>query len=90
MGSAITRELGEEKPPNVFLASKHYNMKIHDKKNEYKHTESYTGLDYKDENLNGKSGGHLQALIMAPIFNSASFRGEPGDCIQVVVEYLLI
>ncbi len=68
VGSASARKLGEEKPPNVFLASEHYNTKIHDKKTEYKHTEPYTGLECKNENLNVKSGNHLQALIMAQIF----------------------
>ena len=67
VGPAFARKLGEEKKPNVFLASEHYNMKIHDKKTEYKHTEPYTGLDYKNENLNVKSGDHFQGLIMAPI-----------------------
>ncbi len=43
MGFAFARKLGEEKPPNVFLASEHYNMKIRDKETEYKHTEPYTG-----------------------------------------------
>ncbi len=56
VGSAYARKLGEEKPPNVFLASEHNNTKIHDKITEY-----------KNENSNGKSGDHLQGLMMAPI-----------------------
>ncbi len=56
VGFAFARKLGEEKTPNVFLSSKHYNLKIHDKKTEY-----------KNKNLNGKSGDHLQGIIMAPI-----------------------
>ncbi len=66
IGYAIARKLGEEKTPNVFLACEHYNLKIHDKKTEFKHTGSYTGLEYKNKNLNGKSGDHLQGLIIAP------------------------
>lgn len=77
VGSPFARKLGEEKPPNVFLASEHYSMKIHDKKTEYKHTESYTGLEYKNENLNGKSGDHLQGLIMAPIFIVKAIKENP-------------
>jgi hypothetical protein len=68
VGFAFTRKRGEEKPPNVFSVSEHYNMKIHDKKTEYKHTEPYTDLLCKNEDLNGKPGDHLQALIMAQVF----------------------
>ena len=77
VGSTFARKLGEEKPPNVFLASEHYNMIIRDKETEYKHTEPYTGLEYKNENLNGKSGDHLQALIMAPILIVQAFEENP-------------
>ena len=74
IGYAFARKLGEEKQPNVFLASEHYNMKIHDKKTEYKHTGPYTGLEHKNENLNGKSGDHLQAIFMAPILIVQAFE----------------
>ena len=77
IGSAFARKLGEEKNPNVFLASEHYNMKLHDKKTEYKHTESNTGLEYKNESLNGKSGGHLQGLIMTPILIVQAIEENP-------------
>lgn len=77
IGYAIARKLGEEKNQNVFLASEHYNMKIHDKKTEFKHTGSYTGLEYKNENLNGKSGDHLQGLIMAPTFIVKAINENP-------------
>ena len=77
IGSAFSRKLGEEKTPNVFLASEYYNMKIHDKKTEFKHTEPYTGLEYKNENLNGKSGDHLQGLIMAPIVIVKAIKENP-------------
>ncbi len=77
IGYAFARKLGEEKPPNVFLASEHYNMKINDKKTEYKHTEPYTGLEYKNENLNGKSGGHFQGLIMAPLLIAKAIDENP-------------
>ena len=76
IGSAFSRKLGDEKE-NVFLASEHYNMKIHDKKTEFKHTKPYTGLDYKNENLNGKSSDHLQALIMAPILIVKAIEENP-------------
>ncbi len=77
IGSAFARKLGEEKPLNVFLASEHYNMKIHDKETEYKHTEPFTDLEYKKENLNGKSGGHFQGLIMAPILIAKAIDEYP-------------
>ncbi len=77
IGSAFARKLGEEKNPNVFLASKHYNLKIHDKKTEYKHTEPNTGLEYKNESLNGKSGGHFQGLIMAPMLIAKAIDENP-------------
>ena len=77
VGFTFARKLGEEKTPNVFLASEHYNMKIHDKKTEFKHTGPYTGLDYKNENINGKSGDHLQGIIMAPISIVKAIKENP-------------
>ncbi len=77
MGPAFARKVGEEKNPNVFLACEHYNLKIHDKKTEYKHTEPNTGLEYKNENLNRKSGGHLQGLMMAPILIAKAIDENP-------------
>ena len=65
IGSAFARKLGDEKE-NVFLASEHYNMKIHDKKTEY-----------KNENLNGKSGDHLQGLIMTPMLIAKAIDENP-------------
>ncbi len=77
VGSAFARKIGEEKPPNVFLASEHYNMKIRDEKTEYKHTKSYAGLEYRSENLNGKSSDHLQALLMTPFLIVQAFEENP-------------
>jgi hypothetical protein len=65
--SAFALKLSEEKNSNVVFASVHYNMKIHDKITEFKNTESYTGLDCKNEDLNGKPDDHYQSLMMAPI-----------------------
>ncbi len=67
VNSAFAVKLGEEKNSNVFYASVHYNMKIHDKITEVNNTESYTDLDCKNENLNGKPDDHYQGLIMAPV-----------------------
>ncbi len=77
VGSVFAGKPGEEKQPDVFLSSKHYNMKIIEKETEYKHTESSAGLEYKNENLNGKSGDHLQALIMTPILIVQAFEENP-------------
>ena len=66
VGCTFARKLAEEKPPNVFLASEHNNMKIHDKITEY-----------KNENSNGKSGNHLQALVMAQIFIVTAIDENP-------------
>ncbi len=77
VGFTFARKLGEEKPPNAFLSSEHYNTKIHNKETEYKHTEPYTGLEHKNENLNGKSGDHLQGLIIAPIFIIKAIEENP-------------
>ncbi len=66
-GSVFARRLGEDKNPNVILASQCYNVKIHDKKIELKHNYPYSGLDYKNESINGESGDCLQGLIMAPM-----------------------
>ncbi|MCP4266240.1 MAG: hypothetical protein GY777_11815 [Candidatus Brocadiaceae bacterium] len=63
-GSAFDRRLGEDKDPNVILASEHYNMKIQYKQTELKHTDPH---DYKNENLNEEPDDYLQGLIMAPI-----------------------
>ena len=77
IGSAFARKFGEGKNQNVILASEHYNVKIHDKKTEFKHTEPDSGLDYKNENLDGKSGDHMQALIMAPILIVKAIEENP-------------
>ncbi len=63
-GSAFARKLGEDKNPNVILASERYNMKIQYKQTELKHADPY---DYKNENLNEEPGDYLHGLIMAPI-----------------------
>ena len=77
IGSAFARKLGEEENPNFFLASKHYNLKIHDNKTEFKHTEPCSGLGYKNENLNDKPGDFLQGLIMSPIVISKTIGENP-------------
>ncbi len=77
VGSVFAGKPGEEKPPDVFLSSEHSNMKIIEKETEYKHTEPNTGLEYKNENMNRKSGGHFQGLIMAPILIAKAFEENP-------------
>jgi hypothetical protein len=66
-GPVFARKLGEDKNPNIILASERYAAKIHYKKTELKHTDHYSRLDHKNENLNEEPGDYLQGLIMAPV-----------------------
>jgi hypothetical protein len=78
VGTAFARKLGDEKNPNVVLASEHYNMKIHVEKTEIKQTKPYSGLDNKNENLNGEPGDFLQGLIMTPTAIMKVFAENPA------------
>ena len=78
VGTAFAKKLGDEKNPNVILASEHYNMKIHVEKTEIKHTKPYSGLDNKNENLNEEPGDFLQGLIMAPTAIMKVFADNPA------------
>ena len=77
-GSVFARRLGEDKNPNVILASERYNMKIQYKQTELKHTDPYSGLDYKNENLNEEPGDFLHGLIMAPIVIMKTIEENPA------------
>jgi len=76
-GSVFARRLVEDKNPNVVFASEHYDVKIRYKKTELKHADPYSGLDYKNENLNEGPGDYLQGLIMAPIAIMKTFGENP-------------
>ena len=78
VGTAFARNLGDEKNPNVILANEHYNTNIHVEKTEIKHTEPYTGLDDKNDNLNGEPDDFLQGLIMAPSVIMNVFAENPS------------
>ena len=67
IGSAFARKFGEEKTSNIFSASEHYNLQLHNKETEIKHTEPYFDLVSKNENLNNKPGNFLQGLIVSQI-----------------------
>ncbi len=74
VGTVFAKQLGDEKNPNVILASGHYKMNIHVEKTEIKRTEPYTGLD----NLNGKPGDSLQGLIMSPAVIMKALAENPS------------
>ena len=78
VGTAFARKLDDGKNPNVILASGHYKMNIHVEKTEIKRTEPYTGLDNKNENLNGKPGDSLQGLIMSPAVIMKALAENPS------------
>ncbi len=65
-GCTFSRKLAEEKPPNVFLASEHNNMKTQDKNPGFICSESYTNTDNNNENNQRKSGDCIQGLILTP------------------------
>lgn len=78
VGTAFARNLGDEKNPNIILASEHYNTNIHIEKTEIKRTEPYTGLNDKNENLNGEFSNSFQGLMMSPSVIMKVFAENPS------------
>ncbi len=52
---------------NVFLEDELYNQKIQNKKPGFICTESYSDIDYRNENNQEKSSDYIQNLILAPM-----------------------
>jgi hypothetical protein len=78
VGTVFAKQLGDEKNPNVILASGHYSMNMHVEKTEIKRTEPYTDLDNKNENLNREPGDSLHGLMMSPAIIMKAIAENPS------------